>query len=66
MVSNAGPYLTLEPEVSTYRLSITSKLNKQPVRSDTKKIEVMLYTTNSKLSIYNMISKNFEDEFEFT
>ena len=43
--------------------AIVSKLNKQLVRRDTKKIEMMLY---SKLSIYNVTIKNLEDEFEFT
>ena len=46
--------------------TIVSRLNKQPVRRDTKKIEMMLYTTNSKLSIYSFTIKNLEDEFEFT
>ena len=41
--------------------TIVSKLNKQPVRRDTKKIEMMLYTTNSKLSICNVTIKNLED-----
>ena len=38
--------------------TIVSKLNKQPVRRYTKKIEMMLYTTNSKLSICNVTIKN--------
>ena len=51
---------------SSYILStIVSKVNKQPIGRDTKKIEMMLYTTNSKLSIYNVRIKNLEDEFEF-
>ena len=51
----------------SYILStIVSKLNKQPVRRDTKKIEMMFYTTNSELSIYNVTIKNLEDDFEFT
>ena len=43
-----------------------SKLNKQPVRRGTKKIEIMLYTTNNKLSIYYVTIKNLEDDFKFT
>ena len=43
-----------------------SKLNKQPVRRGTKKIEMMLYTTNNKLSIYYVTIKNLEDDFKFT
>ena len=46
--------------------TISSKLNKQPVRRDRKKIEVVLYTTDRKLSIYNVGIKNLEDEFELT
>ena len=46
--------------------TVVIRLNKQPVRRDIKKIEMMLYTTNSKLSIYNFTIKNLEDEFEFT
>ena len=30
------------------------------------KIEMMLYITNSKLSIYNVTIKNLHDEFKFT
>ena len=43
-----------------------SKLNKQPVRRGTKKIEMMLYTTNNKLSIHYVTIKNLEDDFKFT
>ena len=43
-----------------------SKLNKQPVRRGTKKIEMMLYTTNNKLIIYYVTIKNLEDDFKFT
>ena len=40
---------------NSYILStIVSKLNKQPVRRDTKKIDMMLCTGNSRLSICNM------------
>ena len=46
--------------------TIVSKLNKQPVRRGTKKIEMMLYTTNNKLSIYYVTIKNLEDDFKFT
>ena len=46
--------------------TIVSKLSKQPVRRDMKETEMMLYATNSKLSIHNMTIKNPEDEFEFT
>ena len=46
--------------------TIVRKLNKQPVRRDTKKIEMMLYTTNSRLRIYNVTIINPEDEFKFT
>ena len=46
---------------------IVSKLNKKSVRRDMKKkIEMMLYITNSKLSIYNVTIKNLHDEFKFT
>ena len=46
--------------------TIVNKLNKQPVRRDTKKIEMMLYTINFKLNIYNVTIKNLKEEFEFT
>ena len=45
---------------------IVSKLNKQPVRRNTKKIEMMLYTANRKLSVYNVTIKNLEDKLQFT
>ena len=41
--------------------TIVKKLNKQPVRTDTMKLEMMQYTTNSKLSIYNTTIKNLEN-----
>ena len=44
--------------------TIVCKLNKHPVRRDTKKIEMMLYATNSRLSFYNVTIKNLEDEFK--
>ena len=46
--------------------TIVCKLNKHPVRRDTKKIEMMLYATNSRLSFYNVTIKNLEDEFKLT
>ena len=46
--------------------TISSKLNKQPVRTDREKIEMVLCTANRKLSIYNVAIKNLEDEFELT
>ena len=44
---------------------LLNKLNKQPARRESKKIEMMLYTATSKINIQDVKIKNLQSYFEF-
>ena len=46
-------------------VSLVNKLSKGPVRRESKKIDMMLYTATSKIIIYDVKIENLQSDFEF-
>ena len=54
------------PPVRSYLSAfLVSKLNKQPVKRESKKMEMMLYTATTNINIHDVQIENLQSEFAF-